>query len=81
MVHTILSLAMGRIISDDSLVVQSLQRLSNFFIIETDLENARSCYQTTIEYLKDAGLRRHVTDCSLRLGIILLLEGKIQEAK
>src|ERR1700761_3315305 len=82
MVHTILVLLMATSICDDSIVVLSLQRLDDcFLIMERDFENAKSCYQTAIDYLKDAGLQRHVADCALRLGIILLLEGKVLEAK
>src|ERR1700761_9789662 len=82
MVHTVLSLALSKTISDDSIIVLSLQRLGNCFLtMKRDLESARSCYQTAIDYLKDAGMRRHVADCALRLGIIFLLEGKVLEAK
>ena len=82
MVHAVLSLVLAKTISDDGIVVLCLQRLGDCFLeMGKDFENARLCYQTAIVYLKDAGKRRHVADCALRLGIILLLEGKILEAK
>ena len=49
--------------------------------MQRDFQTVRSCYQTAVEYLKNAGLRRHAANCALHLGIILLLEGKMPKAK
>ena len=81
-VHVILSLALARSISDDSLIAASLQRLGDIFMItHKDLSSANGCYRITMEIMKTASARRHVADCVLRLGILLLLEGKVADAK
>ena len=48
---------------------------------ENDLTTSTVCYQTALEINQSDGTRRHVADCLLRLGIVLLLDGKIEEAK
>ena|ERR1700761_3816015 len=82
MVHTILSLVMAKSISDASLIGASVQRLGDFFLMaDKDFATATACYHTALEQMKNDGARRHVADCVLRLGIVLLLEGKVGKAK
>ena len=82
LVHTIITVALARSISDDSFVAAGLQRLGDIFIMtDNDFTSAKACYQMTMEVMRNAGARRHVADCVLRFGIVLLLEGKVAEAK
>ena len=82
MVHTILSLLIAKSISDDSFVAAGVQRLGDFFLMtDGDFLSAEACYEMTMQVMKNAGKRGNVADCVLRLGIILLLEGKVQDAK
>ena len=71
-----------RSISEDSFVAAGLQRLGDLFLMtDKDLSSARACYHETLNIMRNAGARRHVADCVLRFGIILLLEGRVVEAK
>ena len=82
MVHTIICLLLARRISEDSVLAAGLQRLGDLYLmIDEDLLSAAGCYETSMSVMKIVGARRHVADCVLRLGILLLLEGKVAEAK
>ena len=79
---TILSLAFARILSDGSRVAAVVQRLGDLFLMADKIfQSATACYQRTLEVMRNAGARQHVADCVLRLGIVLLLEGQVAEAK
>jgi len=81
-VHTVLSLVQERSISDNGPVASSLQRLGDLFLmIEKHFASANACYHASIEIFQHSGVRRHVADCVVRFGIILFLQGKVEEAE
>ena len=82
LVHTIVSLIWAREVSDDSRVAVSLQRLGDLFLVtEKDFMSAQACYETTMYIIGYTGVRRHIADCLLWFSVVLLLEGKITDAK
>ena len=82
MTHTILTLVLAKSISDDNFVAAALQRLGDIFLMtDKGFLSASTCYQANMDIIKYSGLRRHVADCVLRFGIVLLLEDRRAEAK
>ena len=82
MIHTILALILGKSVSDDGYVAAALQCLGDIFLItDKNFVSATACYQANIDIIKCFGKRRQIADCALRFGIVLLLEGRVAEAK
>ena len=82
MAHTILTLVLGKTISDDSYVAAAFQRLGDLYIMtDKDFTSAITSYHVSMDRQKYAGKRRHVADCVLRFGIVMLLKGKLAGAK
>ena len=48
---------------------------------DKSFRSATTCYGVNMDIMKRSGQRRHVADCFLRFGIVLLMEGKLTEAK
>ena len=59
-----------------------LQRFGDVCLIEdSDFETAKHCYEAILEFFRYLGMRRHIADCLMRLGLVYLLEGDNETAK
>ena len=82
LIHAIVGLIIAIKSSDEQCVSAGFQRLGDLFLItDKDYASAISCYQASLDLITYIGVRRHIADCLLRLGVVLLLEGRVTEAR
>lgn len=79
--YSILGCVMALKAGDMSFVAALVQRIGDVSILlDGDIQTARSCYEATFSYVRYQGLRRHLADCLMRLGLLHLIDGKRAEA-
>src|ERR1700761_1172586 len=72
--------------SDDRLALaMSLQRLGDIFYIDRQfqgscLDAAKACYEAALDLIRYMGVRRHIGDLLLRLGMVSLISLKAERA-